>query len=339
MQLAWWSLVTGATLAWAQRPAQPQDPLSRVCPVQTCNAGGVANIPLGSAQVGVTGPCPGGVGVGAAPGGGGGALAFDVAFKPAHFTCRLCDASICEGCALLCDLKQCVGEFYREECWCEESGRSSSSKIHKVFCDGDCMGGVCDTLGFRCKKRSAACKPWWWCGPLPGGQEFLQRGAREQRHSRLRLREKTADTATDRGRVRGLGAVNQTITTELNFQMSRFTCESAALPPQVWDQQHFQYVDRGYIIFDKRACEGSLFNKACYCWDSFLYLSGEDPLTSQMKCDPECKWGGCAGKTCALHPPPPLSQSTPPPGALPEAKPRQGGLVMEPMDQLAVAGR
>merc|ERR1712061_785283 len=46
--------------------------------------------------------------------GGTSADAFDVEFKPGHFTCMSCDVSACTGCVVLCDLAECQGGFHEE---------------------------------------------------------------------------------------------------------------------------------------------------------------------------------------------------------------------------------
>ena len=45
---------------------------------------------------------------------------------------------------------------------------------------------------------------------------------------------------------------------------------------------------KGYVVFPRKACKGSTFNKKCYCWDQNLYIQGKDPKTSEAFCDNEC---------------------------------------------------
>jgi len=137
---------------------------------------------------------------------------FNVTFKPGHFVCKSCDASACEGCALLCDLKQCTGEFFEQQCWCEEG--SLRKQTHKVYCDQDCSGGICDNPRFRCRSRQDACQPWWWCGEPPpkwgpsgggaGAFAGLQDSSQRQppaQHSSRRLRRQAALLASTGGRL------------------------------------------------------------------------------------------------------------------------------------------
>jgi len=97
----------------------------------------------------------------------------------------------------------------------------------------------------------------------------------------------------------------------MKFQTGRFVCESAALPPKVQNPTTFLWDDRGYIVLDRFACRGSLFNHRCLCWDNFLLLQGKDPKESEFMCDSTCTWGQCEGKFCSksgaptLAPPPP----------------------------------
>lgn len=261
---------------------------------------------------------------------------WNVLYKPGHFICKKCDISACAGCAMLCDLNSCVGEFYKQQCWCEDG-----PKTHKVLCDNDCTGGVCDTPRFQCRSRESACHPWWWCGMAPpktgptdatlvtantagSFQGFLQRRARRQQ---LRSMARSSEAAAA---VADLGS--------LNLKMGRYDCFSAAMPPKVWDDQTVMWVDRGYIILDRRTCQGDLFDKRCFCWDRFKYLSGQDPLTSELLCDRRCGMGPCAGRTCGFEPPPPL-----PP--VPLAKGAKGTsireprLLMEPVDEPVVRSK
>jgi len=97
-------------------------------------------------------------------------------------------------------------------------------------------------------------------------------------------------------------------------------------------------VDRGYIVMDRRTCEGDVFDKDCFCWDDFKYLSGQDPLTSQLQCDSRCRMGPCDGRTCARRPPPPLPAPTSAPGSPVSAGARQGRLIMEPVDSGVLTG-
>jgi len=334
--LATW--VLGLTCNWAEgqltttlAPLYGFVPPDRQCPLLECNPGATTPKPE---PFSLTPPM---------------CLVYGAEYKPARYTCTMCDTMLCEGCSIFCDMKWCMGEFFKQECWCDDT-TDPLAKTKKVFCDGDCMGGVCDTPKLKCRKKSAACKPWWMCGPL----QFLQRRAKIQRHGRLR---KTLQSG-GRGRQApvagappgappgvpppgappgaplppGMAPNLTALQTRFEYKLSRFTCESAAMPPKVWDNAHFQWVDRGYLVFDKQACVGTVFKQKCFCWDKFRYLSGDDPLTSELQCDPACNLGVCAGRTCGKNPPPPLSQTTPPPGALAVERAKEGSLIMEPMD-------
>jgi len=115
---------------------------------------------------------------------------YDVDFKPGHFTCMSCDVGTCAGCDIICDLSQCLGEFYEQECWCRKDTdvklkkplwwyREYDSKflthdtVYQMFCDDNCGGGICDTQGLMCKKREDGCKPWWWCNLPPPREDNL----------------------------------------------------------------------------------------------------------------------------------------------------------------------
>jgi len=95
-----------------------------------------------------------------------------------------CDVGTCAGCDIICDISQCLGEFYEQECWCRKDVdiklkkplwwfREYDSKflthdtVYQMFCDDNCGGGICDTKGLTCKKRDDGCKPWWWCNAPP----------------------------------------------------------------------------------------------------------------------------------------------------------------------------
>jgi len=271
---------------------------------------------------------------------------YDIDFKPGHFICMSCDVSACDGCGVaLCDLSQCVGEFYQQECWCQESatmgatafldtGREAKKKkkMSKAFCDADCTGGVCDTPGFQCRTRQEVCQPWWICGPPPEeeageapapqgllqlgrAQHLRQPGGRTSR-PRLQLAQLFARTRQHRGGNQGslvAGGSEAAATKTLSFRPGRFACGSAALPPELQDPDTMESVPRGYIVLDQSTCEGSLFATSCYCWDNFKYLGGEDPMTSELQCDEGCRWGPCEGSTCSARPPPPLAPLPRPP--------------------------
>jgi len=313
--------VLGVTYNWAEAqltttlaPLYGYIPPDRQCPLLGCNPSATTPPPVANSLTPPT------------------CVVYGADYKPARFSCTMCDTMLCESCAVFCDVRRCMGEFYKQECWCEDTTPGSLAKTQKVFCDGDCMGGVCDTPKLKCRKKSAACKPWWMCGPL----QFLQRRARVQRHGQLRASSQS-DAHNRQAPVPGAppAAALPNLTaakTRFEFKLSRFTCESAAMPPKVWDNMHFQWVDRGYLVFDKQACVGTVFEQKCFCWDKFKYLSGEDPLTSEMQCDPACSLGACAGRMCGRNPPPPLSQTTPPPGALASERVKEGSLIMQPMD-------
>jgi len=318
--LAIW--VLGVTYHWAEAqvtttlaPLYGYIPPDRQCPLLGCNPGATTPPPNPNSMIPPT------------------CSVFAAEYRPARFTCSMCDTMLCESCAVFCDVKRCMGEFYKQECWCEDTTPGSLAKTQKVFCDGDCMGGVCDTPKLKCRKKSAACKPWWMCGPL----SFLQRRAQVQRHGQLRASSQSGGQnrqAPMPGAPPGMNLPNLTeVKTRFEFKLSRFTCESAAMPPKVWDNVHFQWAERGYLVFNKQACTGTMFETKCFCWDKFLYLSGEEPLTSELQCDPACSVGACAGRRCARNPPPPLSQTTPPPGSLLSERAREGSLVMQPMDE------
>jgi len=321
---------------------------------------------------------------------------YDVDFKPGHFTCMACDVGTCAGCDIMCDVSQCLGEFYTQECWCRKDRdvklkkplwwfREYDSKwmthdtIYQMFCDQQCGGGICDTQGLTCKTREEGCKPWWWCNLPPPRTDNLdpadgwgdgfsystsmvlaQKNVKSGLKSEMKERESDDDvkslnhrlnamrsnqtlqahTTPSKGRrLRQSKAVSTLQTSSvsgtrhaeaassgtgrdfepndfgnLKFQPGRFVCESAALPPKVQNPNSYLWIDRGYMIFDRFSCRGSLFNYKCFCWDNFQYLQGKDPLTSEFTCDDSCTWGQCEGRTCGKGPPPPLP---PPPQPVP----------------------
>lgn len=239
---------------------------------------------------------------------------FSVSYSPGHFVCMKCDSVACPGCSLLCDLSSCVGQFFTQECWCH-SGGDATSKPNIVFCDESCGGGVCDTPGTQCATRFAACNPWWACG-APPPTSFLQKGRGAQRlHTSTKSQqamsmnrrmeawrsESTAKTEAALASAAPAASYPETV----SFVASRFDCQSGALPPKTRDPKTLLWVERGYIALDRDACEGSSFSHNCYCWDEFKRLRGQDSLMSEMKCDHECKWGGCEGKTCSANQPAP----------------------------------
>jgi len=330
---------------------------------------------------------------------------YDIDFKPGRFTCMACDVGTCAGCDIMCDVSQCLGEFYTQECWCRKDRdvklkkplwwfREFDSKwmthdtVYQMFCDQDCGGGICDTHGLTCKRREEGCKPWWWCNVAPPTEDNLdpadgwgdgfsystsmvlaQQNVKGHLQSEMKHQEesddndveslnrrlkamgaKTNDTLHQAGETslngrrlrsqQGLSAVQTSVSVakrhtdaahgkiasgtgrdfepndfgKLNFQAGRFTCEAAALPPKVQNPNSYLWVDRGYMIFDRFSCRGSLFTYKCFCWDNFKYLQGMDPLTSEFQCDDTCTWGQCESRTCGKGPPPPLP---PPPQPVP----------------------
>lgn len=98
---------------------------------------------------------------------------------------------------------------------------------------------------------------------------------------------------------------------KFNFENGRFVCGSASLPPKFQAPDTMLWNERGYIVMEKSACSGGVFEVQCFCWDEFKYFSGADPLVSELMCDETCSFGGCDGRHCSKHPPPPL----PPPVA------------------------
>jgi len=323
---------------------------------------------------------------------------YEVDFKPGHFTCMACDVGTCAGCDIMCDVSQCLGEFYTQECWCRKDRdvklkkplwwfREYDSKwmthdtVYQMFCDENCGGGICDTKGLTCKTRQEGCKPWWWCDLPPPRTDNLNPAdgwgdgfsystsmtlAQKNMKTELQSTHQESDVAENdvkslnrrlkamrtnqtlppapqahaRGRrLRSSKAVSALQTSlsashkntgaassstgrdfepndfnKLQFQAGRFVCEAAALPPKVQNPNSYLWVDRGYLIFDRFSCRGSLFKYKCFCWDNFLYLQGKDPMTSEFQCDDSCNWGQCEGRTCGKGPPPPLP---PPPKPVP----------------------
>jgi len=320
------------------------------CPVLTCGAAGAM------AQVGDDGDAP--------------RLAtesetpcqevsnYSVSYSPGHFTCMKCDPGSCEGCAVLCDLSSCVGEFYTQECWCNSGGGGGSETT--VFCDPNCNGGVCDTPGYACQPREKACQPWWWCG-APPPKEFLQEGTSLRRASLRQAKAKVSagvsasSTASRRASAtshamrlrawRRASRARRNIhsapeVSSLSFRSGRFVCESGALPPKTRDPRTLLWLERGYIVLDKRSCEGSLFDSECYCWDEFNRLKGKDPFTSQFKCDAKCKWGSCEGRTCGKKPPPPRPAEPPMPPPQSSGVPdTEMNVIMEPAHDHALPQR
>ncbi|CAD7934800.1 unnamed protein product [Amoebophrya sp. A25] len=91
---------------------------------------------------------------------------YNVDFKPGKFMCSKCDVATCPTCNVVCDLSSCSNiHFYETECWCRRKSdvklksplwrlRSDtdgqfvlSGSVHKVFCNEQCGGGVCDMDG------------------------------------------------------------------------------------------------------------------------------------------------------------------------------------------------
>lgn len=271
-------------------------------------------------------------------------------FHPAHFTCMSCDTTTCPDCnSVMCDLSQCIGKFYTQECWCrpeadvkdempmfmidpEDGKEVLSSTIQRYSCEDDCSGNLCDTEGLVCRKAQEACRPWWWCDGVeppktdtltPGSafKSFLQR--KDLKH-RSRAGVGSATTSARQLQQRVLRAQEQeklaaaegkkiNSIADLAFKPSRYVCSSASLPPKVKNPKTLLYVEPGYIVFDKSSCEGGGFTTKCSCWDPFLYYKGEDPKVSVMECDPSCSSGGCDGRHCAKKPPPDLPEPKPEP--------------------------
>jgi len=258
---------------------------------------------------------------------------YVVTYKPAHFTCMGCDVATCDGCAIMCDLTQCVGQFFTEECWCQSESAVRAKKktwefdkkdasfaldgsVKRYFCDDQFKGGICDTEGLHCKRRAEACQPWWWCNESPpttteepSVPNFLQELSTEHTNaSKQSFLHRSV--SSQRSKQRAAATTKGNDMRLLNFDQSRFVCESAALPPKIWDDQS-GWLDIGYIIFDRDSCEGSLMEHDCYCWDNFKHLRGEDDMTSVLKCDSKCTWGACECKTCGQSPPPPMTTPDP----------------------------
>lgn len=305
---------------------------------------------------------------------------YNVDFKPGRFTCLSCDVGTCASCDIMCDLSQCIGEFYVQECWCQkdqavrlgkpmwwfreyDANFLTAENVYQFFCDANCGGGICDSPGLQCKRREDACKPWWWCNlPPPKTQNLkptdgwsdgysyvstmtlAQTSARTKHRSGSRIRatvrngraqqqlhvklneqlhrarraaesEKARLAAKADAKQRGdeLPRFEANDFGNLDFKPGRFVCENAALPPKIQDPDSRIWNDRGYIVFDRSACSGSLFVHQCFCWDNVLYLKRQDPLTSEFTCDDSCKWGACEGRTCGTGPPPPLPPAPPVP--------------------------
>jgi len=266
---------------------------------------------------------------------------YDVEFIPGHFTCSKCDATSCPDCSVLCDLSSCVGEFYTTECWCDTgSGMSGpAGEPTTAFCDEHCSGGVCSSDGYACRTRQTACEPWWWCGAPPptsflqlassdsareegskrllGGRAKEKEGvATKRRQLQARLRSALLDASSaSRKRLQRSLSLSKTSSAlppeldSLKFQDGRFVCESGALPPKTKNPETFMWVERGYLVLDRRSCQGSLFTHTCFCWDAVKYQKGLDPLTSEFRCDQTCGWGVCEGRTCGKKPPSPLPRS------------------------------
>lgn len=311
------------------------------CPVRSCRGGGAAA--ASAAALLQTDRTSSGSGGSGAPslGDAGGALesekpcqevsSYDIDYSPGHFTCSKCDATSCPDCSVLCDVSSCVGEFYTNECWCDSGGGGPGqpkSESVTAFCDANCDGGVCSTPGYSCRPRTVACQPWWWCGAAPP-TSFLQRlrarrvsssaaakaaTATERRQNTMLQQARLESARSEQGlrlreqrRLRALAGVALPAELgSLSFKESRFICESGALPPKTKNPATLLWVERGYLVLDKRSCEGSEFVHTCYCWDSYKYQKGLDPLTSRFQCDPDCRWGVCEGRTCSHKLPPPL---------------------------------
>lgn len=230
---------------------------------------------------------------------------YTVTYGPGHFTCMQCDVGACPDCAVLCDLSSCVGSFYTQECWCQTGGDQNSNPA-VAFCDEDCGGGVCDTPGFHCGSRYEVCQPWWWCG-APPPTSFLQQRTGHKSGGGAAQRSAAARSMTQRleewRSEAQLGTAVRTAPEHLNLQAGRFECETAGLPPKTRDPKTMVWVERGYLVLDRTTCHGSTFEHDCFCWDNFRRLKGLDPLTSELKCDSQCKFGGCEGKTCGKEVP------------------------------------
>lgn len=286
---------------------------------------------------------------------GGAVGSFGVTYTPGEFTCMACDVTTCPDCGYMCDIAQCVGKFFSQECWCRGGNQDmptaqemwtlnkgtnkfvEEAGVQKFVCDDDCSGGICDEKGLKCEPRAKACKPWWWCGELPPRINFMQKDSSRSSRARLRsqsLRSESSDsmnarflTARSAAKARANATLQSVATAnednvaanyrDLKISAVRYTCGVAALPPKVQDPVSRLWVDRGYVIFEKASCKGASFDQKCYCWDNFKYLQGKDPMTSMMMCDSECSQGSCDGKKCGTEQPPPL----PPTEQLPSPPP------------------
>eukprot|EP00403_Amphidinium_massartii_P013189 CAMPEP_0178412712 /NCGR_PEP_ID=MMETSP0689_2-20121128/22158_1 /TAXON_ID=160604 /ORGANISM="Amphidinium massartii, Strain CS-259" /LENGTH=302 /DNA_ID=CAMNT_0020033971 /DNA_START=59 /DNA_END=964 /DNA_ORIENTATION=+ len=262
---------------------------------------------------------------------------MEVQFKPAHFSCMSCDVTTCGGQYLICDPAKCLGKMLMQECWCKQAPGAAPSQALKdlsgaaasfggaaggdgtlrFHCDENCMGGACDTAGLQCRKREEVCDPWWLCSDEPpaaltqlsstdslqehseaGSKHVLQRGLWQQQHHRGHLR-----SSGSRALQTASAVAPQR---QYNFQAASFECDTAFVPLPVENPVTHKLEPPGIIVFDKRACSGSLLTNKCVCWDNYKYLLGKDPLASEFMCDNSCTAGPCGGRTCALHQPPPL---------------------------------
>jgi hypothetical protein len=127
---------------------------------------------------------------------------------------------------------------------------------------------------------------------------------------------------------------HQRMSLGLNLKPSRFVCKKAAMPPKVLNPQTFQNEPRGYMVLEKSSCHGSVFQSKCFCWDSFRLLAGQDPLTTELDCNPQCDAGPCDGRTCGTTPPAAVTRKPPQMDNRPPMPPaRQTEEVMVPEDE------
>ncbi|CAD7924229.1 unnamed protein product [Amoebophrya sp. A120] len=286
---------------------------------------------------------------------------YNVDFKPGKFTCSSCDTTTCPTCNVVCDVASCsLIKFYQTECWCRRKSDVSlktplwrlrksndgqfvpDSSVHRVFCNEQCGGGVCDLDGLDCQPYKTACRPWWFCNLEPPGKElkkdswagmtgeefttsFLQeKGEQEEKLPPVLSSPKMLKTTVVKNKKPSRNPLSflQRQKFEANdkgkfvFENGGWTCNDAAYPPQIKNPTTYLYENRGYVIFPKQSCTGAAYNAKCYCWDEAARASGGDPMTSETMCDSGCGLGDCALKSkCSSSPPPPYEA---PPAIIPD---------------------
>lgn len=253
-----------------------------------------------------------------------GRMLYSLLLKPAEFICEACDDTTCPGCGVVCDIKKCFGEFFQQECWCQNekdiknetplwtfnkmiSQFQLDNSVSRVFCDEHCNAGSCRGKHMKCKKREEACKPWWWCNlPPPAHADSVEDDEKlwpKNEYESSFLQKKPKSFLQIKNVQQSKVPKLDNDIKNFHFKKGKWSCDAASLPPKIQDTQTLLWYNRGYIIFDAGSCSGESYDHVCYCWDNEAMKHGEDAHMTQKRCNGSCQLGQCKNKTCAHTPP------------------------------------